>query len=822
MAEQTKFPAGRSPHRVSADDLRWCCDPGIFPFRTTDDLETCPINTIGQDRAEEALRLGLAVRSDGYNIFAAGEVGSGRSTVVRRMLAGVPSSAAGLHDLVYVHNFQDPEKPRHLVFGAGQGKAFQLTVDELIEALGRELPKLFDSEDYRRHRTTLLESAAKNQKEQLKEFERRVQQEGFALVQVQLGPITRPQLVPVVAGNPVEMDQLESLVEQDQFKREDLEGLQEKLTGLRTEMESLGKSFRNTDREVRRQLAQFDRELAKPLVDEALAELRERFAAEGLEDYLEGLHEDLLVNLAAFREVAEPAAAEGAEAASHAETPTRMARYRVNVLVGHEENAGRPIIWETAPNYRNLFGTVERTRTREGDWDTDHTRIRAGSLLRANGGFLVLDALDVLVEPGVWAALKRTLRTQRAEVQLFDPMHLFAGLSLTPEPFTIDVKVVMIGTRHIYRLLYAMDEDFKKIFKIKAELSMSTPLSDQELQNYACFVYKKVQDDKLRPFHRDAVAAIVEHGVRLSGHHQKLTTRFTEIADLVRESGFWASQEEAKSVRVAHVDRALAKKRYRFDQIEELQLEHIAEGMVLLDLEGKKVGQINGLAVLDLGDHAFGQPSRITATTAMGRGGLIDIQREAEMAGPTHTKGVLTLSGFLRGTFAQDKPLTLTASLSFEQSYGMLDGDSASSAELYALLSSLSGVPITQGIAVTGSVNQKGEVQPIGGVNEKVEGFFELCRRQGLNGRQGVMIPTRNLPQLMLHKDVVAAVRKRKFHIWTVCTIQQGLKVLTGTDAGERRKDGSFPGKSVFGLADATLSRLAEQVGRFGPADARP
>jgi lon-related putative ATP-dependent protease len=395
---------------------------------------------------------------------------------------------------------------------------------------------------------------------------------------------------------------------------------------------------------------------------------------------------------------------------------------------------------------------------------------------------------------------------------------MFSATSVKPEPAPIDVKVLMIGTRHIYRLLHRMDEDFKKIFKVKAEFAFQTDRSDEEIWNFACFVHKKVTDDDLPHFHKDAVAAVVEHGARLAQNNEKLTTRFADIADVIREAGYWAAQKKAKNVKAEHVDQALEHRVYRVNLIEEALRERIEDGQVLIDLEGSKVGQINGLAVLDLGDHLFGQPSRITATTAMGRAGIIDIDREAEMSGRIHTKGVLILAGFLRERFAQNKPLALTASLCFEQNYGGVDGDSASSTELYALLSSLSEIPLRQDIAVTGSVNQKGEIQPIGGANEKVEGFFDLCRIKGLTGDQGVMIPSRNLNNLMLRKDVVAAVRQGKFHVYAVSTIEEGLEVLTGEKAGECGSDGEYPAGSIYGKVNARLQHLAEEVLKFGIA----
>lgn len=821
MAERKGLSAISSPRRLKPEQLRVRCDPASFGFKSTGELEDCPINIIGQDRAQEALRVGLALRSDGFNIFVTGHVGSGRSTVVRRTLKALEPGKEAHHDLVYVHNFTDPDLPRCLVFPAKRGRAFHDAMVELIDALQRDLPQLYDSDAYRKQRSLMIEAASNEQKSRLKEFETLVQEQGFALVQVQMGPLTRPNLVPVVAGNPVEIEKLEELVEQGQFRREDLDELQRRLVDLRSQMESLGKVFRQLDREVRHKVAELDRKLAEPLVQESISDVQDGFEADGLEDYLVEVAEDVLDNLDSFREANETQVVVEGTQVKQTEIRLDVTRFDVNVIVDNSNTRGRPVIWETAPSYRNLFGTIEKVRTSSGEWETDHTRIKAGSLLRASGGILVLDAMDVLVEPGVWAALKRTLRNRTVEIRFYDPVHLFSAISLKPAPVPVDVKVVMIGTPQIYRLLFALDEDFKKIFKVKADFATHTPRSDEELKNYACFVHKKVNDDRLAHFKADAVSAVVEHGIRLAGHQDKLTTRFNEIADVIREAGYWAAQDKAKLVDVKHVDRALRQRVQRVNLIEERLREQIAEGTVLLDLEGAKVGQVNALVVLDQGDHVFGQPSRITATTAMGRVGIVDLDREAELSGSLHTKGVLILTGFLRSRFAQDKPLTLSATLCFEQNYGGVDGDSASSAELYALLSSLSEVPLRQGIAVTGSVNQRGEIQPIGGVNEKIEGLFDLCRLTGLTGEQGVMIPARNLPHMSLRKDVIAEVKKKRFHIWAVSTIEEGLEVLTGRPAGERQKDGRYTAGSVFRLADDKLRHLAESVVAFGPADAQ-
>ncbi|HKQ62763.1 MAG TPA: ATP-binding protein [Candidatus Polarisedimenticolaceae bacterium] len=813
-------PVPGESFRLQPEQLRWRCDPESFGFKLSEELgDEASIQVIGQPRALESLRLGLQVQSEGFNIFVSGEVGGGRSSVVRRMLGEVERGGTAPQDLVYVYNFRETDEPCMLRFPAGKGRAFRRAMRELIGALHRALPRLFESESYRKTRTARIETSTTLQKARLREFEKRVQEDGFALVQVQLGPLlVRPQIFPLMAGNPVEMSQLEALVDEGKYQRKEFEAQEKKLVRLRSELETLGKQLRQMDRELRAELVKLDRELGQPLVAEAIAEIREEFDAEGLAPYLEQVAENLLDGIETFHESGEPTPETPVPRSS--ERPPHDPRYEVNVLVDNSQTQGKPIIWETTPSYRNVFGAIEKARREGGEWETDHTRIRAGSLLRANGGYLVLDAIDVLTEPGVWATLKRTLRTRQLEIQSFDPLYLFTGLAIKPQPVPIDVKVVMIGTPLIYRLLYHLDEDFKKIFKIKAEFAQHTSRDEQELQNYARFIHKKCRDDALPPFHRDAVATVVEYGVRLAGHHDKLTTRFTDIADVVREAAYWARRDKARHVRVEHVDRAVASRTYRVNLYEELGREQIVEGTVLLDVVGERVGQVNALAVLDVGDHLFAQPSRITATTAMGRAGIIAIDREAEMSGSIHTKGVLILAGFLRSRFAQNKPLTLTASLCFEQSYAGIEGDSASSSELYALLSSLSRVPIRQGIAVTGSVNQLGEIQPIGGINEKVEGFFDLCSRQGLGGEQGVMIPYRNLPHLMLRKDVVEAVRRGRFHVWAVSTIEQGIEVLTGLPAGERANDGSYPDATVFGRVDDELARLARELLAFGPADA--
>jgi ATP-dependent Lon protease len=495
--------------------------------------------------------------------------------------------------------------------------------------------------------------------------------------------------------------------------------------------------------------------------------------------------------------------------------PDSFSEYQVNVLVDNSETKGAPIIVETTPNYRNLFGTIERVVERSGIWKTDFLHIKAGSFLRANGGYLIFNALDALMEPWVWPALKRTLKNQVIEIQTYDPFYFFSTSALKPEPVDCNTKVILIGDAQIYYLLFGLDDDFKKIFKIKADFDSVMNKDNDKIQQYASFVRKICDEDKLRPFDRMGIAAVVEHGVRITGRQKKLSTRFHLIADLLREANYWAEKDGNDVVTEKHVDQAIDRKNYRVNLIEEKIQEMIDDGTILIDSDGKVVGQVNGLSVYNLGDYMFGKPSRITAKTSLGKAGIINIEREAEMSGPIHNKGVYILTGYLRGKYAQDKPITMSASLCFEQSYSGIEGDSASSTEIYALLSSISGLPLRQDIAVTGSVNQKGEVQPIGGVNEKIEGFFEVCKAKGLTGRQGVMIPHLNIDDLMLRKDVVEAVKGKEFHIYPVKTIDQGIEILTGVEAGDKSENGRFKEGTVNDLVDKKLRELGSKIKEF-------
>jgi ATP-dependent Lon protease len=782
-------------------------------METTEAIEPCQ-EIIGQERALEAIRVGLEIQSIGYNIFVTGLAGTGRFTTIKAVFEEMDVKGKIPNDLCYVNNFKNPDMPHMLSLPAGQGNGFKKEMETLIETLKKKVPLIFENENYLNKKKELVEGFRNRQAEMFREFEKKVNKEGFALVQIQMGPYSRPGIFPMVEGNPVNIEQLETMVEENKFSREELERIKGKQAELVNELEVIFKETRKSEKEIKDELSALDTEVISPAVKDSISDIKERFDYEKIHHYMDDVQEDILANFHRFKEKEEssPSPIPGLVLPQPVDT---FAEYQVNVLVDNSEIKGAPIIVEMTPNYRNLFGTVERVVDRSGVWKTDFTHIKAGSFLRANGGYLIFNALDGLMEPGVWPALKRTLKNQVMEFQTYDPFYFFATTALKPEPFECNTKVIMIGDTHLYHLLFNMDDDFKKIFKIKADFDSVTGKDEDKVRQYASFIRKVCDEEKLRPFDRTGVAAVVEHGVRIAGRQKKLSTRFHLIADLLREANYWAGKDGSPVVKEAHVDKAIEKRAYRLNLVEEKIQEMIDDGTILIDSDGMVAGQVNGLSVYNLGDYAFGKPSRITVKTSLGKAGIINIEREVEMSGPIHNKGVYILSGYLRDRYAQDKPITMSASICFEQSYSGVEGDSASSTELYGLLSSLSGLPLRQDIAVTGSVNQKGEVQPIGGVNEKIEGFFEVCKAKGLTGKQGVMIPHLNIDDLMLRKDVVQAVQEGKFHVYPVKTIDQGIAILTGVEAGERLEDGRFKEGTVNGLVDRKLQELGKKIKEY-------
>jgi len=807
------MPKSKTGKEVPINNLRWSLNPDSLPFKTTEDIKPLK-EIIGQKRGVEAFRFGAGMNREGYNIFVTGIAGTGRLSTVRKLLHEISSKNGKTpDDLCYVNNFKNPEFPILIRLKAGSGIRFQKEIRDLVDTLKKEVPRLFEGQDYISRKKAIMEEYENKGKGFFKELDKRVRSEGFALVDIQIGQIKRPEVMPLVDGNPVHIDQVEEMVEKGRFPKEEFEALKKKQAMLRGEIDQIFLELRDLQKEIQKNIEEMDHLMFMKMATNLLAPIKERYKDEKVGTYLDEMLEDMANNLQFFMSHPQEAMAGLPFAIPHGDP---FQPYQVNLLVDNGAQKGPPVIIESYPTYRNLFGSIERVVDRSGIWRTDFSMIKAGSFIKANGGYLVLNLLDAAMEPGVWPALKRSLKTKKMEIQTYDPFYLFTTTGLKPEPVEMDAKVVVISNSHLYHLLMAYDEDAPKIFKVRADFDDSMDKNEESILKIAEFIKMKADEDKLRPFDRTAVAALIEHAVRMAGRQEKISTSFPLLTDVIREADYWAGNENRNRVTAKDIDKAIDSRIYRSNMIEERIQEMIDRGTLMIDMDGEVIGQVNGLSVYNIGGYAFGRPSRITASTSMGRAGIINIEREADMSGSTHNKGVLILGGYLRKKYAQDKPMTISASIAFEQSYGGVDGDSASSTEIYALLSSLSGVPIKQYIAITGSINQKGEVQAIGGVNEKIEGFYDCCRIKGLTGKQGVMIPESNVKDLMLRKDVVEAVKKGKFHIYAVRNIDEGIEILTNKKAGELNPDAMYPKGTINYLVNKKLMELAEGLGRFG------
>jgi lon-related putative ATP-dependent protease len=797
--------------------LRWQCDPQSLGIESTNDIQPTR-EIIGQERALRALRVGLEMEHDGYNIFVTGLTGTGRTTTIKRLLQDFEKKSGRTSDHCYMYNFKNPDSPIAISLPSGQGRGLKQDMENFIKELLRDIPAVYESQRYQQARKKLIMHFQERQKSVLKDFERRVKDRGFDLVQVQAGNSMRPDIVPVVNGTPMGLDQIESLVQKNEFSKEQFDSMRDVLTDLEKQMATVFRELRNIEKKVQLSLSELEEQLVMPVADEAIGILNATYDHPKLHSYFEEVRMNIRKNLERFRKqqmILPNQDAQQEEGGEEEKEEDKFLEFQVNVLVDNSETQHVSIVIETNPKYKNIFGVVERDIEKGGVWRTDFTKIKAGSLLRADGGYLVLNALDVLMEPGVWQDLKRTLRTGLIDIQTYEPLFGFSAVSLKPEPIEINVKVIMIGEAELYNLLFFRDDDFKKIFKIRADFDFEMPKTKGTVAQYIRFIKMICDDEKLLPFSNSALAQVLEFGVRLAGRQQKLSTRFNIIADVAREANYWARKEKADYVLNGHVEHALDERIYRIKLVEEKIQEMIKNGTIMIDTEGAQVGQVNGLSVYTIGEHEFGKPSRITARTSLGRNGIINIEREAELSGPTHNKGVAILSGYFRSMFAQDKPLVMDASITFEQSYGGIDGDSASSTEIYAILSSLSEVPLRQDLAVTGSVNQKGEVQAIGGVNLKIEGFYDVCKARGLTGTQGVIIPIHNVEDLMLREEIYDAVQKKKFSIYAVKSINEGIEILTGLKAGKKKSDNMFEPGTINALVDEKLQRYASDWKKY-------
>lgn len=787
------------------------CDEEQFSFRTTAELSDFK-NIIGQQRAVDAVQFGIGIRREGYNLFALGPSGTGKQSVVQQYLREKAVEQPTPPDWIYVNDFAHPQKPRALELPPGLGAVVKQDVERLVEELHSAIPSAFESDNYRARKQSIEDELKQRQEGAFNELQQRGEEQNIALVRTRAGIV----FAPTKNGEVISPDDFKALPESER------ERIEANISTLQEQLESILDQIPAWEKELREKVRTLNREVTAFAVGHLIGDLRTKFAElPELIDHLAAMERDVIDNVDDFLRPAE----QGLEAlvslppGRDLKTAPISRRYQINAIFDHRPIAGAPVIYEDHPTYNNLIGQIEYV-SHLGSLVTDFSLIKAGALHRANGGYLILDVLKLLQQPYAWEALKRALRSSEIRIEPLGQMLGFLSTSsIEPKPIPLNLKVVLLGDSVFYYLLCALDPDFGELFKVAADFDDQMERTGESSLAYASLVGTLARKECLLPFDRRAVCRIIDRSARMAGDAEKLSTRMGSIVDLLREADYWARQSDHPVVNDGDVQRALDAQIHRSDRIRERIYEEINHGMILIDTIGEKVGQVNGLSVLQLGSFSFGRPSRITARVSLGKGEVIDIEREVELGGPIHSKGVLIISSFLGSRYAPDRPLSLTASLVFEQSYGAVEGDSASAAEMFALLSALADAPLKQSIAVTGSVNQHGQIQPIGGVNEKIEGFFDVCKASGLTGEQGVLIPLSNVRHLMLRKDVVDAVEAAQFHVYSMQTIDDGLEILTGTPAGERGRSGYFPDGSVNRRVEAKLTELAERRRIFATSE---
>lgn len=803
----------RSIKRLKAAELYQRCDPAQFTFETTADLEDLT-EVVGQPRAVEAMQFGMGIQRDGYNIFALGPSGTGKRSFVRQFFEQRAGTEPIPSDWCYVNNFEEPHKPRTIRLPPGKGVEFRQDMEQLVEGLRTALSAAFESEEYQTRRQVISEEFQEQQTQAFKELQQQAQEQGVAVLRTPAGLA----FAPMREGEVLSPEEVQKLSEEE---RKDLE---KKVEELQEDLQKILRQVPGWQREMQQKLRELNREMAHFAVGGLIDELCEKYADfSKVLEHLNAVKEDVVENARDFLSSEEEESnvlnilQRGAMQRSRG-GPSSLRRYQVNVLVDHSKSEGAPVVYEDNPTLQNLIGRVEHV-AQMGALLTDFNLIKPGALHKANGGYLILDVRKVLLQPYAWEGLKRAMQAGQIRIESVGQMlSLISTVSLEPEPIPLDAKVALFGDRLLYYLLWQLDPDFGELFKVAADFEELMDRNGENQLLYARLIGTLARKEELRPFDRGAVARVIEHSARMVGDAEKLSTRMRSVTDLLREADYWAGETGNGLVTAEDVQQAIDAQIYRSDRLRERVQEAILRETILIDTEGAKIGQVNGLSAIGLGNFSFGRPTRITAQLRLGKGEVVDIEREVELGGPIHSKGVLILSGFLGARYAGERPLSLSASLVFEQSYGGVEGDSASSAELYALLSAIARVPIKQSLAVTGSVNQHGQVQAIGGVNEKIEGFFDVCQARGLTGEQGVLIPVSNVKHLMLRQDVIEAVDAAQFHIYPVETIDQGIEILTSVPAGERDEEGNYPEESVNYLVEARLAELAEKRAQFAKA----
>lgn len=782
---------------LQPEQLRRTYDPATLSLPSG--KEEAPSKAIiGQDRAITALQFGLGNKANGFNIYVAGLPGTGKQTAVRHYLEGLAKKEPSPCDWVYVNNFEDPYFPKYLSLPKGLAHTFRNDVRHLLIHARSALVKIFESEEFIHKRDELVQEMQEAVEAIFSNISERARSEGLVIQRTPLEVV----VLPTVDGRPMNEKEFYALSEEEKA------AIVQKQRKFKDELRLAARRARDVELEYSNRLRELEQKAALRTLDTLLEDLEEKYGEfKAVLAYLKEMKNDLLEHLQEFLQF--PSDKEEQPAMPLQKEDSVPRRYEVNVLVDNKEVEGAPILLEINPTYSNLFGKIEK-ESMMGTFVTDFTLIRSGSLHRANGGYLILPVEELLRNYLAWDSLKRALRTGHIDIE--EPgerLGFLTSKSLKPEPVPLQVQVILIGRPLYYYLLLEYDEDFRELFKVKADFDVEMEYNEEHVSDFVRFIQHICRQEKLLPLDAAGMAQLLEESHRLAEDQEKISTRFGEIIDTVREAHHYAKKEEAEATGATHIRQAVEQRTYRSSLYKEKIRELIDRGQIIIDLKGEKTGQVNGLAYINMGDIAFGRPSRITASTSVGHGGILDIEREVQLGGPIHSKGILILSGYLSEKFGRDKPISLSANLTFEQSYSEVEGDSASSAELYALLSSLSGLPIKQGIAVSGSVNQKGEVQAVGGINEKIEGFFDICRLKGLTGDQGVLIPERNLKQLMLKDEVVEAVREGKFHIWAVNSIEEGIETLTGAPAG-LTPEGTFEDGSVFAEVDERLKEISK------------
>jgi len=785
---------------IGVEELYNYCNVELFDFNTTQELQDLD-DIIGQSRALKAISFGIGIKKEGYNLYAMGKLGSGRHSVVETFIKGRAKDEKEPADWCYVNNFEDPRKPIYLKLAASKGLQLKKDMQELIDELQTVIPSVFESEEYRVQKQIILDKLTEEREKFLLELKERAKKEHIAISYTASGYTLAPMSD---EGKIIGKEEYQALNQKEK------EQIQEKIVKFRNELENMVHDMIIQSKNQQKEIRKLERNMTKNAVENSIDELKKRYKSyQKVQVYLESVEEDIIDNSQDFLISAQNSLAP--MGMNYAKQSGIFNRYQINVLVNHKIEESAPIVYETNPTYSNLFGEIENI-AQMGILLTDFNLIKAGALHRANGGYLILDASKVIMQPFVWEGLKRMLRSGEIRIEsLAHSLSLMSTLTLEPEPIELDVKIVLIGSRILYYLLYNYDPEFKNIFKINADFEDDTQRNDENSLLYAKMIGMIAKENELLPLDKEAVGKVIEYSSRLAEDSQKLSTNLGSLRDLLQEADFVAREKKMQMITRAVINDTIKEKIERSDRIKDKMYEAIQRGTILIDTEGHAVGQINGVAVLDLGNFSFGHPSKITALTRLGKDGVINIEREVKLSGPIHNKGIMILSAYLAATYAKDFPLSMTATLVFEQSYGKIDGDSASCAELFALLSSLSTVALDQSIAVTGSVNQNGQVQAVGGINEKIEGFFDVCSLVDSKKRHGIIIPRSNIKHLMLKEEILEAVKSGSFVIYAIENVDEGMEILTGKMSGKKDKDGKFPKESINYLVEEKLRFLANK-----------